>query len=1270
MAKVDSLEIELKSNASKVAKDFDKLTSSLNGTSKALTGMNADEFEKVASGVKSFKRSAKSSEEFSKSLKEMASSISSFVNSINSIDTSKFDTLVSKMDTLAKIGAKNMKSMTTSMKSLDTSAVKKNQQSVDAFMDSIKGLGKTRNFFGNQSQLNNEILRVENNIEKIKTKLEEYNQEGKSVETKGWRTAQRQLEEYTNYLDTLKSKQRTVIEEINQFGIKKIQDSQLDKQMIAKSKDNIYKLQFTDEEYAQKRQEILKELGNIEIDIDVSDNAKEEIKRTVSDIKIPFDKSKMYGMFDSVKEKAKETQQVVSQVDFTPTKLGDKQTYTKEYKDLEKQIIKAEATLEKFLNTQERMDELGVKQSSQRYKNVEISIRDADAQVQRLYADMKALQESGGDVKTASRFDVLSEKASNVQSVLQSLAKSFRAFGAGGAASHIQSLGANVGSLSNGLATMGATAEGASASLTAMQTAIPIIGLILVAVTALVNIFMKLANVAVNAFKKIGGAIKSVVTKVKDLVKNILSIGTSSYQAQTAIGKFINKIIGLFKSRVLRQAVTQAMQYMKDGFKELDAYSARIGTPFHNNVVMIITDLKWLGRSIAAAFEPIINVASPILDFLIDKLVTVINYINQFFSALTGSGTWTKAIKTASGYEDSVGGAAKAQKDLNKAIREWDKLNVITDPNKNNGGGGAGGSSGAGNPFVTEEVDNGVKNFVQRIKDAWKDGADFTDIGADIGQKVKESLDKIEWDGIKESARKVGTGIATLINGFVKVDGLASTIGNSIAEGINTLLEGFSGFVGNIEGKAIGEFVGNLVGSSLKNINWKLYITSMGDLGKQLASFINGIADTDALSDIAKAFANVLKGAIEGAYKFVTTLDFKELGTKIGTAITDFFKEMNEVGEDGLTGWQKAGLTIKGVVDGIQDLFANLKDNIDMEEVKKGVLEFIGGLIDPEKAKEKLKEKLQEAILKLVTGDFILPFSLYDLLKLGDDKDSPLEKIKTAWTNAESWLKTNLLTITAKIPDIKAGIDEKLQAVKDTAINIALNVADNVSGVVEKIKTNWSKLKFKKKELTAKLKGGAQDKIQKLKTAWNNLKTGTKNFTTNIKGTAYNALIKIKDAWDSLSTKAKNIAITFTDNFTAPLKRAWNNLANGINNAVGKISDKIPKIPTFPGYATGGFPEDGWFRASHGEYFGKFDNGQSVIANNRQIENGLMNTVRMGNSELVTLMSQELTATRQQNELLSQILQKETGINYKDVFKATQKGANEYKKVTGMPAFI
>ena len=59
-----------------------------------------------------------------------------------------------------------------------------------------------------------------------------------------------------------------------------------------------------------------------------------------------------------------------------------------------------------------------------------------------------------------------------------------------------------------------------------------------------------------------------------------------------------------------------------------------------------------------------------------------------------------------------------------------------------------------------------------------------------------------------------------------------------------------------------------------------------------------------------------------------------------------------------------------------------------------------------------------------------------------------------------------------------------------------------------------------------------------------------------------------------------------------------------------KIQDAYQNIKMglsvdYKGYATGGFPEDGWFRATKGEYLGKFDDGTSYVATNKQIQNGI-----------------------------------------------------------------
>lgn len=98
-------------------------------------------------------------------------------------------------------------------------------------------------------------------------------------------------------------------------------------------------------------------------------------------------------------------------------------------------------------------------------------------------------------------------------------------------------------------------------------------------------------------------------------------------------------------------------------------------------------------------------------------------------------------------------------------------------------------------------------------------------------------------------------------------------------------------------------------------------------------------------------------------------------------------------------------------------------------------------------------------------------------------------------------------------------------------------------------------------------------------------------------------------------------------------------------------------------YATGGvnIPEDGWFRASHGEYFGSFDDGTSVIANNNQIISGIANGVKDANAEQNALL-------REQNALLRQILAKDTGISSRDLFNAVRSENRAYISRNGVSA--
>lgn len=66
-----------------------------------------------------------------------------------------------------------------------------------------------------------------------------------------------------------------------------------------------------------------------------------------------------------------------------------------------------------------------------------------------------------------------------------------------------------------------------------------------------------------------------------------------------------------------------------------------------------------------------------------------------------------------------------------------------------------------------------------------------------------------------------------------------------------------------------------------------------------------------------------------------------------------------------------------------------------------------------------------------------------------------------------------------------------------------------------------------------------------------------------------------------------------------------------------------------PGYASGGFPEDGLFMANHNEMIGAFTNGRTAVANNDQIVEGISEGVSWANAGVIGAINQLIAVVQQ-----------------------------------------
>lgn len=409
-----------------------------------------------------------------------------------------------------------------------------------------------------------------------------------------------------------------------------------------------------------------------------------------------------------------------------------------------------------------------------------------------------------------------------------------------------------------------------------------------------------------GAFAKLGyigsgivAACKKAAGALRGLKSQIPKLGT----AFNGLGKKIRSVTRLFAFMVLRRAITALLNTMKQGFDTLAQYSAAKGTEFNKNISAMQSGLKQLGNSIIAAFEPLINAVTPIVNAFISKLIEATNAIGQFFAALTGKSTFTHAKKVVGNYAASLDKATASTKKLATATAGIDELNILQDNNSDNSGG-----SGATNPadsFETEKVGDKFANLAQMIKDAWEK-ANFSEIGAIVAEKINAALEGIDWAKIKETSKRIAQSIGTFINGFVGALDW-HLVGTTIGEGINTALVFANTLLTTIDFEQIGRSLATGLNSAVNVIDWQA-------VGSLVCNGFNSVIDL--------------------LYDFVSTFDFTKFGESIGTAITTAIKGIK---------WSKGGAAIGKSVTGLFDTFNGFIKKTDFAALGKGIVSAIGG---------------------------------------------------------------------------------------------------------------------------------------------------------------------------------------------------------------------------------------------------------------------------------------------------------------------------------------
>ena len=257
---------------------------------------------------------------------------------------------------------------------------------------------------------------------------------------------------------------------------------------------------------------------------------------------------------------------------------------------------------------------------------------------------------------------------------------------------------------------------------------------------------------AIPSVKKFGSALLNVATMP---IRKYFNGITSGF---TKLVDGIRHKLALIKRMAMLKLFRLAFQGIIDGIKEanenLYKYSQSIDSTLYKSRGKIYSASKYASNSLAAMTAPLINALAPAIDFVIGKMVDLMNMFNQFVASLTGADTWTRAVKQQLSYGDSLDKSDKKANKLKRTLMGFDELNLL---NGNNN------TSSDDMPykgmFEEVQVNKGIGSFAEKIKQLIEK-EDWNGLGTLLGEKLNSVFDN--WNA-ESAGQKLGGKINAVI---------------------------------------------------------------------------------------------------------------------------------------------------------------------------------------------------------------------------------------------------------------------------------------------------------------------------------------------------------------------------------------------------------------------------------------------------------------------------------------------------------------------------
>lgn len=615
-------------------------------------------------------------------------------------------------------------------------------------------------------------------------------------------------------------------------------------------------------------------------------------------------------------------------------------------------------------------------------------------------------------------------------------------------------------------------------------------------------------------------------------------------------------------------------QYVLANTQTAQGDFARTADSWANQIRILKQSFEQLGSVIGGA---LINAFKPFVKALNSVLLVVISFVTKVTNALgaifgwkyedSGAGladNFSDAAESADDVADSTGQAAKNIDKMNKGVRQFDELKLITTNDgsgKKGSGGSGGGASGGASGGKLVKTDTIFKNYESDIKN-------LKQLGKYISDALSKAMESINWDKIYSKARNFGKGLADFLNGLINPR-LFGNVGKTIAGALNTaiyatlsfgqtfdwsnfgksLAEGINKFFKTFDFKALAEDINTWVQGVYKTIKTMIENIKWSDVWKGVKDFLSNI-DIETVEILLGAFALKLAG------KLLTGKLLKEtIGKLIGAKFTAAF------GQTAVKSLLSYAIPISLAV-----VVATLSFTVGKDSIKKDANNL-------EKAYEKggFLQYLQESFKQLLNpfewinaygGGVLSHDTVMDKLGIGNGmnvdefvKNLPKKEDYKSLDDFQKALNEfndnmpNKLNVPDSF-DLKAWIDEwkNINGLDDVDLRAEVvlpNLKEKVSGFKEKIKEWWGlnvELPVRNKLTTT---------LEDVSSWWEDVKNYWGEKKLSVKAEIDSIREKIKEKWDeALTYIQENIFPWFT-------KEKWMEVGNGIKEGLSAKWDEF-----------------------------------------------------------------------------------------------------------------